>query len=276
MLAIPMLANAQKAWMTPDPINPDDSVTIWVDIKQCDCKRLLGSTEPLYFWTWMPRELPASDPLSNGTWLASNEALKMTSAGNDIWFFKMVPTKFYGVTSGTIYDKDFSFLIKKKDGTGAGGGGCNEDKTEDLKISIDPPKQGPQKVKPFPALAVKDTLSTSWNDVFTLIYDNQLEEKDSLEGKSDFYVFVQGLGDNGTTYTITPITQVGNNPKLAMQSIGSQKFDFQTIPSQLFEGIVPAGVKLRYLRFQIVRKKISSSDDTVDGVYIYWFNNTCE
>ena len=34
---------AQKAWATPDPINPNDSITIWVDIKKCDRQQLAGT-----------------------------------------------------------------------------------------------------------------------------------------------------------------------------------------------------------------------------------------
>ena len=90
---------AQKAWATPDPINPNDSITIWVDLKKCDRQQLAGTTDPLYMWTWAPNEHAVGHPLHNGTWLASNDALQMRSAGNDLYFFRMVPTSFYEVTA---------------------------------------------------------------------------------------------------------------------------------------------------------------------------------
>lgn len=275
-LLIAFQSTAQKAWMVPEEINPEDSVTIYVDIKKCDCQRLLGSTDPVYLWTWLPADRKAGDPTANGDWTASNETLKMKSEGNDIWSFKLVPTKFYGVSATTVYEKDFHFLIKKKDGTGAGGGGCNEDKTEDLKIEVDPPKSGPQKVKSFPSKMSKDTMPTSQNDVFTLIYDNNIEEKSSLKDQTDFYVFVQAIGENNTTYVIENITKVGTNPNLAMENLGKGIFQFMFIPTELFGSKLPTGVKIKNLRFQIVRQTINSSDDAVDGIFEYVLNNTCD
>ena len=38
----------QKAWIEPVEIDPEDSVTIFVDIAQMDCQRLLDTTGPLY------------------------------------------------------------------------------------------------------------------------------------------------------------------------------------------------------------------------------------
>ena len=86
LFAICLLASklsAQKAWATPDPINPNDSITIWVDIKKCDRQQLAGTSDPLYMWTWAPKEHPKGHPLHNGTWQASTDALQMRSAGND-------------------------------------------------------------------------------------------------------------------------------------------------------------------------------------------------
>lgn len=133
---------AQKAWATPDPINPNDSITIWVDIKKCDRQQLAGTTDPLYMWTWTPKEHAKGHPLNNGTWQASNDALQMRSAGNDLYFYRMVPTQFYEVTAAELYNNDISLLLKKKDGT---GGAAGEDKTEDLKIDLAPPVVGPQR-----------------------------------------------------------------------------------------------------------------------------------
>ncbi len=127
----------QKAWVTPSPVNPNDTITLWVDLKQCTfagVPNILGATQPLYLWTWVPKEHPSGHPMSNGSWTASNEALKMTHAGNDVYYFKMIPTKFYEVCAAELYANDIFFLAKFKNGSnGANGYEC---KTEDLRVDI--------------------------------------------------------------------------------------------------------------------------------------------
>ena len=128
---------SQKAWVTPSPVNPNDTITLWVDLKQCTfagVPNILGATQPLYLWTWVPKELPSGHPLNNGSWTASNEVLKMTHAGNDVYYFKMIPTKFYEVCAAELYANDIFFLAKFKNGSnGANGYEC---KTEDLRVDI--------------------------------------------------------------------------------------------------------------------------------------------
>jgi hypothetical protein len=276
LLLMTQTAVAQKAWITPaENPNLKDSVTLWVDIKKCDRQQLAGSTEDLYMWTWKPNEHPVGHPLHNGTWNASNEALRWTSAGNDVYFYRMVPTEFYEVTPAALYANDIHLLLKKKDGTGDSNG---EAKTEDLVIALDPPVTGPQKLSTFPKTKKKDTMSTSSSDVFTLKYDRNLEEKVALQTADDFYVYVQAKGDNGLYYKYNniSITKVGNDPNLAMSDMGNGMFHFTIIPSSFMAADVPAGVKLIGLKFQVVRKTIKNSDDTVDGTYEYIFNPNCE
>ncbi len=129
--------NAQKAWVTPDPINPNDTITIWIDLKKCvfaGVPNILGASQPLYLWTWLPKQHPSTHPLSNGSWTASNEALRLTHAGNDLYYYKMVPTKFYEICPADLYANDIHCLAKFKNGSiGANGSEC---KTEDLRIDI--------------------------------------------------------------------------------------------------------------------------------------------
>ena len=266
---------AQKAWATPDPINPNDSITIWVDLKKCDRQQLAGTTDPLYMWTWAPNEHAVGHPLNNGTWLASNDALQMRSAGNDLYFFRMVPTSFYEVTAAELYNNDISLLLKKKDGTGTAAG---EDKTEDLKIDLTPPVSGPQKVSPFPSLAKKDTLSIGATDVLTIIYDRNLETKDTLKNKEDFYLYLRARTGPGLTDFIqfVSITKVATEPKLAMKNLGGGKFSLSMIPNKFFASVNPTNQKILSVQFQIVRGKIRNSNDTVDGTYEYFLNQNCE
>lgn len=268
-------ASAQKAWATPDPINPNDSITIWVDLKKCERQQLTGTSDPLYMWTWAPKEHAKGHPLNNGTWLASNDALQMRTAGNDLYFYRMIPTQFYEVTAAELYNNDINLLLKKKDGTGTAAG---EDKTEDLKIDFSPPVTGPQKISPFPMLALKDTLSIGANDVLTIRYDRNLEVKDTLKNKEDFYVFAKArIGNGGADFLqIVSITKVATAPQLAMKNLGNGKFSLSMIPNKLFASVNPTNQKILSVQFQIVRGKIRNSNDTVDGTYEYFLNQNCE
>jgi hypothetical protein len=278
LFAISLLTSklsAQKAWATPDPINPNDSITIWVDIKKCDRQQLAGTSDPLYMWTWAPKEHPKGHPLHNGTWQASTDALQMRSAGNDLYFYRMIPTQFYEVTAAELYNNDINLLLKKKDGT---GGAAGEDKTEDLKIELSPPVTGPQKISPFPRLAQKDTLSIGANDVLTIQYDRNLETKDTLKDKEDFYVYAKArIGAGAADFVqIVSITKVATAPQLAMKNMGNGKFALSMIPNKFFASVNPGGQKILSVQFQIVRGKIRNSNDTVDGTYEYFLNQNCE
>ena len=105
----------QAAWIEPDPttadFNPNAPATIYVDANKTECPDLAGFDE-MYMWTWNPAELPAGDDNHNGSWDESNENLKMTAEGGGIFSYTMIPTEFYKVDAATVYEKDFSFLIK--------------------------------------------------------------------------------------------------------------------------------------------------------------------
>jgi hypothetical protein len=213
--------------------------------------------------------------LHNGTWQASTDALQMRSAGNDLYFYRMIPTQFYEVTAAELYNNDINLLLKKKDGT---GGAAGEDKTEDLKIELSPPVTGPQKISPFPRLAQKDTLSIGANDVLTIQYDRNLETKDTLKDKEDFYVYAKArIGAGAADFVqIVSITKVATAPQLAMKNMGNGKFALSMIPNKFFASVNPGAQKILSVQFQIVRGKIRNSNDTVDGTYEYFLNQNCE
>ena len=273
----------QKVWLAPDPVNLDDSVTIWVDIKKCERQQLVGSTDPLYMWTWNPKEHAVGHPLNNGTWGASNEALKFTSAGNDLWFYRMVPTKFYECTKADLYSKGISILLKKKDGAGTAAAG--EDKTEDLILKIDAPVTGPRKLYSFPGLFLKDSLSTSPADVLTIYYDRNLETNDTLKDKTDFYCVVKArYGASNTEYIyfidIDKLTAAdkgvaGVVPQMKMTDLNNGKFRFSFIPNRLFANKNPNNLKITSVKFKIMRGYIRKTYDIVAESPEYWFNS-CE
>jgi hypothetical protein len=264
---------AQKAWLDPDPINPADSVTIYVDIKATDCQRLLDHPGPLYLWTWEPAG-PAHAG-GNGSWTASNSLNEMKNEGDNIWSYKMVPTEFYDVEPADIYNIGFSFLVKAFDGTGGGGGGCDEDKTEDLHIDVDAPSTGPRKVYSFPDRFDGDSMLISDKDVFTFFYNNKLEEKATILNLTEAYIYARCVGDDGVDYRVSNLSAICSGiyaEKLKMTPNGNGLFSISFIPERFFsEGSkpVPPGVRITRLRLQILRCPLNNSDDAVDGEFIF-------
>jgi len=121
------VTHAQKIWIKPNPYSLNDSLTIFVDLKQCQNQSLLGKKD-LYLWTWQP-----SSPASPGnSWENSSQAFSMTNEGDYIWSFTMVPTSFYGVDSMVFARNGWWFLVKSKNG--GGGGNQPQQKTEDISL----------------------------------------------------------------------------------------------------------------------------------------------
>lgn len=255
---------AQKVWSEPEEIDPNAEVTIYADLSQMDCDKLVGNAGPLYMWTWNP-----ADPVvGNGDWGNSNPAMEMTNDGPNIWKITFTPVDFYGVDAQTVYDNDISFLVKGVDG--GSGGDCSaagdENKTEDLMLEVNPPDGGVQKVYSFPE-PQSDTVGIGGSDVYTLIYDNSLEEKPSMQNATDLYVYARAYDMNGTRYRPATLQQVGSNPDLQMTKDGTT-FSWTIQPSVFFQ--IPDGQTLDYLELQVVKPVIANSDDAVDGTFIYF------
>ena len=256
-LLLAAFAFGQKAYLEdPDNFDPTQPTKILVDIKQCDCQRLLGAPE-VFLWTWEPPELPASDPNNNGSWTSSNPALAMTNEGDDVWSFTFTPTDFYGVGADAVYSTGFSFLVKAKDGSGFGGGGCDEDKTENLSIKPELPEVPVLVVAGFPSNLLPQ-------DVFTLVYDNSQEEKVSMQNLSadEVYCYASAFVDS-VEYEVTPFFQVPNNAALQMQSSGDGTFTLMFIPEQFFTN-VPTGSTITSMRFVVRKKVYLGTADQVD------------
>lgn len=257
----------QKVWTEPATVtNPADSVKIFIDLAQMDCQSLLGTAGPLYIWTWLP-----ADPVNgNGQWSASNTDNAWTNEGPNIWSFTILPTDFYGVAAQDVYDSDIHFLAKALDG--GSGGDCSatggEFKTEDLKVEVNPPGVLVRKVYTFPDVHDNDSLFIQQDDVFTLLYDNSMEEKVTMQNVTDLSVYARAYDTDGTQYRPSVISQVGNNPALRMTSEGSL-FKWMIIPEKLFA--VPSGKTLSYVRLQIMKPTLVNSDDAVDGLWEYYF-----
>lgn len=266
LLGAGLTVTAQKAYFEdPDNFDPEAEVKIMVDISKCDCQRLLGSIDPLYLWTWNPAELPASDPNSNGSWTSSNTALEMTNEGGDVWSFTMIPTEFYKVDAATVYANDFSLLVKALDGTGAGGGGCDEDKTEDLSIAVDPPVEPAKVIAGFPQVALSD-------DVLTLIYDNNIEEKESMQDLSpseSIFFMVELVLDDSSVVKPYQFFTIEQNPELMMQGNDDGTFTSTFVPEEHFAEHIPAGQRLIALDIKfLVRERFLPENQSNASIYL--------
>lgn len=258
---------AQKVWTEPAVVrDPTDSVKIYIDLTQMDCNKLVGFAGPLYMWSWMPAE-PVG---GNGTWSASNTDHAFVNESPDIWSITILPTDFYGVSAQDVYEKDIFFLAKALDG--GGGGDCsaagNEWKTEDLTVEVNQDSAMARKVFTFPDVVEGDSLSLRQNDIFTLRYDNSLEEKLSMQDVTDLYVYARAYDTDGNEYRPSPIAQVGNHPELKMTQDG-ENYTWSIWPEKVFN--IPVGKTLDYVSLQIMKPNLVNSDDAVDGLWVYHF-----
>ncbi len=245
---------AQAIYSEPpvESLNPEDTVTIFIDVSQTDRTQLLDDPGPLYLWTWMP-----NDPTSvggNGEWGNSNDALEMTKVSDNLWSFKMVPTEFYEVEAKDVYENGFAMLAKRKDGSDDGNG---EGKTEDLILEVPVPVSGPQKVFTFPEFddsGETDTLRITNQDVFSFFYDNNLEENDKLKAANAYYLFARATGSDNLLYRIAVPAEVVNTEQLRMTDVGEGVYRMTMIPAQFFAEVLPAGLEVIGVRFRIVGK----------------------
>ena len=258
---------AQKVWTEPATVtNPADSVKILIDLTLMDCQSLVGSSGPLYLWSWLPAE-PVS---GNGDWNNSNTDNAWTNESPDVWSITILPTDFYGVVAQDFYDSDMHFLAKELYGGGgvdcAAGG--TEFKTEDLVVEVNPPGMLVRKVYTFPDTHDGDTVSIKQTDVFTLLYENSLEEKVTMQNVTDLAVYARAFDTDGNQYRPATISQVRNHPELAMTSEGSL-FKWTIIPERVFN--IPVGKTLSEVRLQIMKPDLVDSDDAVDNLWEFFF-----
>lgn len=269
VLSFPLIG--QVAWIDPPEPDVREEVTLFVDVSQDpDCNKLIGSEGPLYIWTWGPSA--PLDENGNGTWDSSNEAMIMENVEGDVWKFTFVPADFYDVDNfKDIYNDGLDFLVKEKDG--GAGGDCSaegdEYKTSDIHLNIPSPFVEP--VYSIPSLVGDTAIFSRTDDVFTLIYDNKLEEKPTMIGATELYVYPRGFDENGDQYIPTSLGQLGSNPDLKMTDNGNSIFSFSFIPSDYFADIALAGESLESIQFQIVRLPLCGSDCAVDGEFVYQF-----
>jgi hypothetical protein len=272
-------AQAQKAYLEkPDEFDPAKPCKIMVNLKLTSNDWGIieaAEQEDMYLWIWKPIEHPAGHPLANGigsaAWKNSNDALKMTKEAPGLYSYTLIPTDFFGVDANKVYKEDFHFLVKPKDG---GGFGDPDRKTEDLTIPVDPPAGPVVKIKTMPVGKgdKKDTMIVSTRDVFSVIYNNTVEEKVSMQNATDLYVFPVAYDDMGGVYRIAAnAKRAGDFPQLKMRQTAPGIFQFSIMPEKLFT--IPTGRKIIRIEYQIVKPGLVNSDDAIDDKMIYHFNS---
>jgi hypothetical protein len=257
ILLLSVFSSKSQITIEPEEWLPCDEITLTIDISQGDCQSIIDSEGPLYLWTWLPAPTESrDDPFKNGAWENSNEELKMTKVGPNLWSYTMVPTEFYGVDASVVYEKGFALLAKEKDG--GGGGDCSASggdfKTSDFTLQVAPPFTS-AKIFALPKAVFS-------NDVFSFRYDNTLESKESMQDLDEVYVYAAAFA-GGVEYPVSEMADVGSNSNLKMTDMGDGQFVLTIIPDLFFPDI-PTGTSIDQLRFIVRKKDMVSDADKVD------------
>lgn len=250
ILCLSVLANqifAQAITTEPAEFAPGDSVKFIIDIKLCTNQSLLNhDPEDVYLWTWNPAESTRPAEYAQGSWTASNEALKCKYEGDNVWSYKMKPTAFYGVDAATCYDKDFSMLLKAKDGSA---------QTEDLKVEIDAPITGPKKLYSFPdKQKTGDIIYAASTDVITIFYNKSVETKPNIAAATEFSIDANATFSDGTSARLVSLSQIGNTPEVQMKDMGNNIYKFTFIPNRLFASKLPVGATVKQTKMRLLIK----------------------
>ncbi len=238
---------AQAVTTMPADFAPGDSVKFLIDIKLCTNQSLLNhDPEDVYLWTWNPAEGTRPAEYAQGSWTASNDALKCKYEGDNVWSYKMKPTAFYGVDATICYEKDFSMLLKAKDGSA---------QTEDLIVEIAPSFTGPKKLYAFPDKQTKDTIYAAGSDVISVFFNKSVETKANITAATEFSVDPGATYSDGTsTPHIVSLSQIGASPEVQMKDMGNNIYRFTFIPNRLFAAKLPSGATITQVKMRILIK----------------------
>lgn len=268
---------SQKFWYETEGALMDEEITLFVDISKCDNQSIVDEGKiglDMYIWTWSPAEHGQGHKYVNGVgtqaWKSSNPELKMTRVDptdltSTVFSYTMIPTEFYEVDIKDVYDNDIKMLVKPEDG---GGYGDPDYKTEDLELGLEAPKSEALLVGAFPSVPFLD-------DVFSVIYDNNLETESALLnlGEDEAYVYAAAWDSTSATaakadYEVTNYFTASRNPDLKMTYTGDGKFQFTIIPNEFFG--ITTGVVNR-MKFIVVKKdKTDRTAKDLDVVINCW------
>jgi hypothetical protein len=267
LLAV-VTANAQVSSEPAENIDPTDSVKIIVNLDQLDAtqdyvQNLIADADAgldLFIWTWKPAEHPAGHPLVNGlggaAWKNSNPALMMTKEAEHIYSYTMIPTEWYEVDAGTVYQEDIHFLVKPKDG---GGYGDPDRKSDDLVLKIDPPSTDRPPVFNFPSKLAED-------DILTVVYDNWRETKPSMQNLDPDSAYIHAecklVSGNVIKVPANYFDDPTQYPEAKMTEVEDQVFEWLIVPERYFN--LQPGDEIDEITIVVRKPVFLGGDERVD------------
>ncbi|MFN8777695.1 MAG: hypothetical protein ACK5XV_13120 [Flavobacteriales bacterium] len=248
-MAISLGALCQAAFVLPSPTNPNDSVTIFIDVGQTTggLKTMLTNNplyvDSVYMWTWNP-----SGPVcGNGEWGNSNACMKMDHVSGLIFQKKILPVDFYGTTPLQFFQNGISCLAKLRSGYEFEDAGVGEAKTEDLKIDIIPALCS-EIFCYFPEAARTD-------DYLSITYDNNQEANTNLQnlGDQECYIYMRARTGPFTFVEYVDEPLVTSTPELQMKPVDGKPGFFRITFSPADFFIIPEGQSIQSVLFYIVK-----------------------
>ncbi len=240
----------QTAYITPNPTDGVEDITIFIDVSQSTengLKTMLEANpdEEVYIWTWNP----ASPVNGNGDWGNSNDANLMTKEAPLLYSFTLNVEEFYGVGPNVLFQNNINCLAKLKDGNAFSDLEVGEAKTEDLTIEVIP-KLCDRLYCVFPEIGDAD-------DFWTLTYDNNFETNPDYQnaGPDDVYVFLAVKQDGFNVPAYAAADQVTATPELKMNPVDGEPGHFRLtiIPNDFFEGVINnANGEIQEVRYYVV------------------------
>lgn len=216
--------------VTTDPIafKARDSITITVDLSGT---KFDGQTQ-LYMWAFLngpANPFPQSEPKGvsggNGSWGASNEALKMKSLGNGKWQFGMRPTTFFAESVANVIE--IGFLVKTKDGT---------IQTDNIYLRPDPVVFKETEFRVFPPKA-------DASDVVTLNYNQDLASSVETSRVNISEVQIAAFKENDGVDVQVDVTKTATNLVKA-----NKLYSFSLVPASFFT--IPANTQIKKIKYR--------------------------
>ncbi|TAE75526.1 MAG: hypothetical protein EAZ85_02310 [Bacteroidetes bacterium] len=257
---IPINASTNNSFISNVPsFGFSDPIKLIVDVSGVPVlKAEVDANKPIYIWAFI-----GSDAPTNGQWLNSNEANRMTqvgAAGADKYKWSIVipsvkefvaitynQAKQVAVAAGRPETATrLGFLVKGKNGDGG-------IKSGDIEIPFVGPVYIPTETRTFPA-------NYSQEDVVTIIYDQNLEDNAAMKASTTVYLYIEGdINGNNTIPVSQANVGTSTTPSMRMIDKGNKMFTYTFVPNRFFT--IPAGQRLTKIRYTVR----SQNDQNING-----------
>ncbi len=245
-----LCVQAQSAYITPNPTDGVEELTLFVDVSQTSgsaLKAMLEANpdESVYLWTWNP-----SSPVGgNGEWSSSSEDNLMTKEAPLLYSFTFNVEDFYGVGPSVLFQNGINCLAKLQNGNAYADLEIGEAKTEDLSVEV-VPKLCDRLHCTFPEIGDAD-------DFWTLTYDNNYEPNPNYQnaGENDVYVFLAAKQDGFNVPAYVPADMVTSTAALQMSPVDGDPGHFRltVIPNDFFAEVIDtANGPIQEIRYYII------------------------